>query len=55
MELFNPTRSKLYQWLDNGRIPSLQIDNKRLFDINELDEFIDNLKRDRKVMDVHKT
>ena len=39
------SRSKLYQWMDAGRIKSYRIDSKRLLDIRDLDEFIDNLKR----------
>jgi len=39
------SRSKLYQWADAGRIPSLRIDKRRLFDVLDLDLFVDNLKK----------
>jgi excisionase family DNA binding protein len=42
------SRAKLYQWINNGKIPSIRIDGKRLFDVYDLDEFVDNLKKDNK-------
>jgi len=39
------SRSKLYQWVDAGKIPSIKIDSKRLFDVIDLDEFVDGLKK----------
>ncbi len=38
------SRSKLYQWTDAGKILSIRIDARRLFDVLDLDEFIDRLK-----------
>ena len=38
------SRSKLYQWADRNRIPSVRIDTRRLFDVNDLDDFIEKLK-----------
>ena len=38
------SRSKLYQWLEKGRIPSVRIDGRRLIDIKDLDQFVDDLK-----------
>jgi excisionase family DNA binding protein len=38
------SRSKLYQWLERGRIPSVRIDGRRLIDIRDLDQFVDDLK-----------
>lgn len=39
------SRSLLYQWVDTGKVYSLKIDGKRLFDVLDLDEFVDKLKR----------
>ena len=41
------SRSKLYQWVRTNRIKSIQIDSRRLFDIYDLDEFIETLKKER--------
>ena len=41
------SRSLLYQWCDKGKIPSIRINSKRLFDIEDLDKFIDQLKHDQ--------
>lgn len=38
------SRSKLYQWVKTGKIPSVQIDSRRLFDVDDLDAFITKLK-----------
>lgn len=38
------SRSKLYQWVEDGKIPSLRIDNRRLFDVLELNDFVEGLK-----------
>ena len=43
-EYLSISRSKLYQWLQRGRIPSVQIDGRRLIDVKDLDQFVDNLK-----------
>lgn len=37
------SRSKLYEWTKAGRIRSIKIDNKRLFDVYDLDRFVDEL------------
>ncbi|MBN1997749.1 helix-turn-helix domain-containing protein [candidate division KSB1 bacterium] len=37
-------RSKLYQWVRKGEIPSITLDSRRLFDVNDLDEFVERLK-----------
>ena len=42
------SRSKLYEWHRAGKIPSIRIDGKRLFDIYELDEFVEKLKFDQR-------
>ncbi|MFC1569114.1 helix-turn-helix domain-containing protein [bacterium] len=42
------SRAKLYQWLAKGKIPSVRIDNRRLIDIRDLDQFIDDLKEENK-------
>jgi excisionase family DNA binding protein len=39
------SRAKLYQWMDAGKIKSCRIDSRRLLDIRDLDEFVDNLKK----------
>jgi len=41
------SRSKLYQWVDAGKIPSVRIDNRRLFDVIDLDEFVNRLKENK--------
>ena len=41
------SRSKLYQWADRDRIRSVRIDTRRLFDVNDLDEFIESLKAEQ--------
>ncbi|MBN1479488.1 helix-turn-helix domain-containing protein [candidate division KSB1 bacterium] len=37
------SRSKLYDWLAKGKIPSVTIDSCRLFDVKKLDQFVDQL------------
>ena len=39
------SRSKLYQCIKANKIKSIKIDGKRLFDIYDLDEFVDSLKK----------
>ncbi len=39
------SRSKLYQWVKANKINSIKIDRRRLFDIQDLDAFIENLKK----------
>jgi len=41
------SRSKLYQWAERERIRSVRIDTRRLFDVNDLDAFIDSLKAEQ--------
>ena len=41
------SRSKLYQWVDAGKIPGVRINNKRLFDVIDLDEFVNSLKENK--------
>ena len=38
------SRSKLYQWANRDRIRSVRIDTRRLFDVDDLDEFVESLK-----------
>lgn len=47
-EYLSISRAKLYQWVDKGRIPSVRIDSRRLFDIRELNAFVEKLKRDQR-------
>ena len=42
------SRSKLYDWLAKGKIPSVTIDSCRLFDVQKLDQFVDQLNEDEK-------
>ena len=41
------SRSKLYQWVQKGKIPSVTLDSCRLFDVKELDAFVEGLKDQR--------
>jgi excisionase family DNA binding protein len=41
------SRSKLYQVVKAKKINSIQIDGRRLFDIYDLDEFVDKLKNNQ--------
>ena len=43
-EYIGISRAKLYQWMDKDKIPSVRIDSRRLLDVHDLDEFVDNLK-----------
>ena len=47
-EYLSISRAKLYQWVDAGKIPSVRIDSRRLFDIMELNEFVERLKKDQR-------
>ena len=38
------SRTLLYQWTDKGKIKSVRINSRRLFDVNDLDNFVDELK-----------
>lgn len=40
-------RSTLCEWLTQGKVPSLKIGRCRLFDVKELDEFVESLKAHR--------
>ena len=42
------SKSLLYQWASKGKIPSVRINTKRLFDVYDLDEFVDKLKEEQK-------
>ena len=35
----------LYEWASQGRIPSIKIGRRVLFDLNDIDEFMTGLKR----------
>jgi len=39
------SRSKLYRWADKRKIKSLRIDSRRLFDVMDLDAFVEQLKQ----------
>ena len=39
------SRALLYQWIERDEIRSLTINSKRLFDVIDLDDFIDDLKK----------
>lgn len=38
------SRALLYQWVSKDRIKSVRINGRRLFDVLDLDEFVDGLK-----------
>jgi excisionase family DNA binding protein len=42
------SRALLYQWATKGKIPSIKINSRRLFDVNDLDEFVDKLKEEQR-------
>lgn len=37
----------LYEWACIGRIPSIKIGRRVLFDLNDIDSFMSSLKRDK--------
>jgi excisionase family DNA binding protein len=37
------SRSLLYQWAAEGKIPIIKLNRRTLFDVNKLDEFVDSL------------
>ena len=41
-EYLSISRSKLYEWLAKGKIPSVTIDSCHLFDVIKLDQFVDS-------------
>ena len=43
------SRSKLYQLVEKGKLSSIKIDGRRLFDVVDLDEFVEELKKDREI------
>ena len=47
-EYLSISRSQLYKWVETGKIPSIRIDNRRLFDILELNDFVEKLKREQR-------
>ncbi len=38
------SRAKIYQWVESRKIKSLKIEGRRLFDIFDLDDFVENMK-----------
>ena len=36
----------LYEWAGTGRIPSIKLERRVLFDLNDIDSFMSSLKRD---------
>ncbi len=40
------SRSLLYQWIEKGRIPALKINTRTLIDVYDLDNFVENLKKE---------
>ena len=41
------SRSKIYQLVEKGKLSSLKVDGRRLFDVVDLDEFVEELKKDQ--------
>lgn len=41
------SRALLYQWVKKDQIKSVRINGRRLFDVHDLDEFVEGLKNDR--------
>jgi excisionase family DNA binding protein len=41
------SRAKLYEWTMKEKIKSVKIDSRRLFDVNDLDRFVDELKAEQ--------
>ena len=46
-EYLSISRALLYQVATKGMIPNIKINSRRLFDVNDLDEFVDRLKREQ--------
>ena len=40
-------KTLLYQLAAKGKIPGIKINSRRLFDVNDLDEFVDKLKSEQ--------
>jgi excisionase family DNA binding protein len=41
-------KSLLYDLAAKGKIPSLKINSRRLFDVNDLDDYVDKLKEEQR-------
>lgn len=46
-EYLSISRSFLYQLCEKGKIRSIKINSRRLIDVNDLDEFVDRVKREQ--------
>jgi len=46
-EYLSISRALLYQLVAKGKIPSVKINSRRLFDVNDLDDFVDKLKKEQ--------
>jgi len=46
-EYLSISRALLYQLAAKGKIPSIKINSRRLFDIDDLDEFVERLKQEQ--------
>ena len=38
-------KSTLYEWAAQGKIPSIKVGSRRVFDLNEIDEMMESLKQ----------
>ena len=47
-EYLSLSRTLLYQLVESNKIQSLKINSRRLFDVNELDEFVEKLKTEQR-------
>jgi excisionase family DNA binding protein len=48
-EYLSVSRTTVYYWMNEGvvnvgKLPSLKVNSKRLFDVNQLDEWVEKLK-----------
>ena len=41
------SRALLYQWVKAGKVPNVRINSRKLFDVRDLDDFVDQLKENR--------
>jgi excisionase family DNA binding protein len=53
------SRTTVYCWMNEGivnvgKLPSLKVNSKRLFDVNQLDEFVEKLKAEQQKMVDHR-
>ena len=46
-EYLSISRSLLYQLCEKGRIRSIKINSRRLIDVNDLDEFVDKIRKEQ--------